>query len=417
MSATTQAGPRIATLDIVRGVAVMGILAMNIVAFSMPFEAYMNPMAYGAESTADLVSWYFSFIFVDGKMRGLFSFLFGASMLLVIVRAEASGEAPERVHFARMFWLLLFGLIHFYFIWFGDILALYAPIGMAAWFFHGKSARALVRWGIALVLVQFVVFAASSIGFHMASAAASVPGASREAVEAWEAMSGDFAVPSAAELSQILATYTGGYAGILQHRFENHATMPLTSLMLFGSETLGYMLFGMAAFRSGFLTGAWSDAAYRRTLLIGYGIGIPAYAVLGWLIWSSGFSALAIFDFGITASTLVRPAMIVATAALVILATRNGGPLVSRIAATGRAAFTNYLGTSILMTTLFYGYGFGLFGKLSRAELWLVVFAAWGLMLLWSKPWLDRYRYGPFEWLWRTLARGQVQPLRIAAPA
>jgi uncharacterized protein len=417
MSAATQAGPRILTLDIVRGVAVMGILAMNIVAFAMPFEAYMNPMAYGAEGIADLVSWYFSFIFVEGKMRGLFSFLFGASMLLVIEQAAASGESPAGIHFRRMFWLLLFGLIHFYFIWFGDILALYAPIGMIAWFFHGKSARALVLWGIALVLVQFLIFAASSFGFHAASAAAAAPSASQEAIRAWAEMKGQFAAPSQKELAGILSTYGGGYGGIFAHRFANHGTMPLISLFFFGAETLGYMLFGMAALKSGFLTGAWSGPAYRRAAAVGFGIGVPAYAVLGWIVWSSGFAVVTIFDVSMTATTLVRPAMIVATAALVIILTRRGGALVARIAATGRAAFTNYLGTSIVMTTLFYGYGFDLFGKLSRAELWLVVAATWGLMLLWSKPWLDRYRYGPFEWLWRTLARWEVQPLRKPAVA
>ena len=88
----------------------MGILAMNIVAFAMPFQAYMNPTAYGLESDADLASWVFSFILVDGKMRGLFSFLFGASILLVIERAEADGRMPAAVHYARMLWLLVFGL-------------------------------------------------------------------------------------------------------------------------------------------------------------------------------------------------------------------------------------------------------------------------------------------------------------------
>ncbi|MBA3834514.1 MAG: DUF418 domain-containing protein, partial [Sphingomonas sp.] len=109
--------------------------------------------------------------------------------------------------------------------------------------------------------------------------------------------------------------------------------------------------------------------------------------------------------------------------ALIILATRGGGWLTERIAAAGRAAFTNYLGTSILMTGLFYGWGLGLYGSLGRAELYLVVFAMWALMLLWSKPWLDRFAYGPFEWLWRSLARWDVQPMRkrvtpgAAAPA
>jgi uncharacterized protein len=112
------------------------------------------------------------------------------------------------------------------------------------------------------------------------------------------------------------------------------------------------------------------------------------------------------------ATVPVRPVMVIAYAALIIDLTRNGGWLVDRIAAAGRAAFTNYLGSSILMTGLFYGWGFGLYGSLARAELYLVVLAMWVLMLLWSKPWLDRFAYGPFEWLWRSLARWQVQPLR-----
>jgi uncharacterized protein len=119
-----------------------------------------------------------------------------------------------------------------------------------------------------------------------------------------------------------------------------------------------------------------------------------------------------------------RPVMVLAYAALIILLTRGGGRLVERIAAAGRAAFTNYLGTSILMTTLFYGYGLGLYGSMSRIELWLVVLAMWALMLLWSKPWLERFQYGPFEWLWRSLSRLELQPMRrrpavaaTAAPA
>jgi uncharacterized protein len=103
--------------------------------------------------------------------------------------------------------------------------------------------------------------------------------------------------------------------------------------------------------------------------------------------------------------------MVVAFAALIILVTRNGGALVERVAAAGRAAFTNYLGTSILMTAFFNGWGLGWFGTLSRIELWLVVVAMWALMLIWSKLWLDRFQYGPFEWLWRSLSRWSPQPM------
>jgi uncharacterized protein len=96
----------------------------------------------------------------------------------------------------------------------------------------------------------------------------------------------------------------------------------------------------------------------------------------------------------------------------VILLTRGGGPLTERVAAAGRAALSNYLGTSILMSGLFYGWGFGLYGDLSRIQLWIPVVAMWAFMLLWSKPWLDRFNYGPFEWLWRSLARMRLQPMR-----
>jgi uncharacterized protein len=170
----------------------------------------------------------------------------------------------------------------------------------------------------------------------------------------------------------------------------------------------------MAALKSGFFSGEWSGAAYRKALILGYGIGIPAYALLAWLLTRDGFSVPMIMAIVMAATTPFRPLMIVATAALIILLTRRDGALVRRIAAAGRAAFTNYLGTSIIMTSFFYGYGLGLYGTMSRAELWLVVIPMWGLMLLWSKPWLERFQYGPFEWLWRSLARGEVQPMRKA---
>src|SRR5688500_5098935 len=187
MGAVTEPG-RIAALDTVRGVAVMGILAMNIVAFAMPFQAYNNPVAYGMEGTADLVSWLVSFIFVDGKMRGLFSFLFGASTLLVIERARQSGASPARVHYARMFWLLVFGLIHYYFIWFGDILAGYALVGLLLFFFRNLSVRALIIWGVSLVVVQLLLMGSALF----VSQAATAPNPDPEMVEQWRQMQKGF---------------------------------------------------------------------------------------------------------------------------------------------------------------------------------------------------------------------------------
>jgi uncharacterized protein len=416
MTATTEPPPRIATLDIVRGVAVMGILAMNIVGFAMPFAAYMNPLAYGMEGTADFVSWVVSFILIDGKMRGLFSFLFGASMLLVIERAEAAGMSPAKVHYRRMVWLLVFGLIHLYLIWFGDILAGYAMVGMIAWFFRRSAPRVLIRWGLGLLVVQFLVFAGLAGSTIFLRDAASQPGAAAELVKQWHDMEMMFGIISGEPLAKDLAIHRGDYGPLVAHRVAQNALAPISGLFMFGWETLAYFLFGMAALKNGFLRGAASPETYRKAALIGFGIGIPAYALLAWVLTNDGFTVPMVLAVVMAATVPFRPLMVVATAALIIMLTRNGGALVERIAAAGRAAFTNYLGTSIVMTTIFYGYGLGLYGHASRAELWLAVIAMWAVMLIWSKPWLDRFQYGPLEWLWRSLSRWSPQPM-VRRPA
>src|SRR5688572_16488186 len=412
MATTSPTRDRIATLDIVRGVAVMGILAMNIVAFAMPMAAYMNPLAYGSHGDIDFASYAFSFVLIDGKMRGLFSFLFGASMLMVIERAEAKGESAAAVHYRRMLVLLLFGAIHFYLIWFGDILFGYAMIGMIAFLFRNKRPRTLIIIGIALVLLEFLMMAGMAASVRDLAPQVARPGASPELLRQWNEMTAWVRIPTQAELADQMGLILGPWSGVAQNQLTKHAFDPIFFSIMFGPETLGYMLFGMAALKSGYLTGAWSDEQYRRAAIRGYAISVPFYVLLLWLIFKSSFSVLALCTYSIAATVLIRPFMIAAVAALSILATRNCCWRTQRIAGAGRAAFTNYLGTSIVKTGLFYGWGLGLFGQLSRAELWLVVIAMWAVMLGWSKPWLERYQYGPLEWLWRSLARGSPQPMR-----
>jgi uncharacterized protein len=395
----------------------MGILAMNIVAFAMPYQAYMNPAAFGSQSAADYASWTFNFVLIDGKMRGLFSFLFGASMLLVIERAAAAGQSGARVHYVRMAWLLVFGLLHFTFIWFGDILAGYAQVGMIAYLFHRLTPKALVRWGIGLLIVQTLIMAGlAGAAFYLQEAVAQ-PGAPADLVQQWQQLNGQFGVPSEQALASKMSMFHGGYVPILEHRLGKWSE-PFQATFMFGWETLAYFLFGMALLKTGFFRGEWEAARYKRFVLIGYGVGIPVYLAIACLLYGDGFSLPMIFACAMAATTPFRPLMILATASLIILLTRRGGFLVERIAAAGRVALTNYLGTSVLMTTIFYGYGFGLYGTLSRIELWAVVIATWAAMLLWSRAWLERFRYGPLEWLWRSLSRGRAERLRrMPAPA
>jgi uncharacterized protein len=417
MATTSPVTDRIATLDIVRGVAVMGILAMNIVAFAMPVEAYMNPLAYGSEAAIDFAVYAFNFVLIDGKMRGLFSFLFGASMLLVIQRAEAKGESGAAVHYRRMLVLLLFGAIHFYLIWFGDILFGYATIGMVAFLFRNKPPRTLIIIGIALVLVQFLIMMGLATQVRDLAPKIAEPGVSPEVLRQWNEMTAWVRVPTPAQINEQMAVILGPWSGVVQNQLTKHTFDPIIFSFMFGAETLAYMLFGMAALKSGYLTGQWTDAEYRLAAIRGYGISLPFYLVLIWLIFRNDFSVLALITYAMAATVIIRPFMIPAVAALVILFTRKGGWLTQRIAAAGRAAFTNYLGTSIIMTAVFYGWGLGYWGELGRSELWLVVIAMWIVILAWSKPWLERFEYGPLEWLWRSLARWEVQPMRKTALA
>ncbi|MDQ3080498.1 MAG: DUF418 domain-containing protein [Pseudomonadota bacterium] len=415
---TTTEPDRIATLDIVRGIAVMGILTMNIAAFALPFPAYANPSAYGGDNGLDLASWAFNFLIFDGKMRGLFSILFGASTLLVIDRATTAGRGGAKAHYARMGALLLFGLIHFYFIWFGDILALYALSGMVLYWFRNKSPRALVRWAVAFLALSATLFGLVAMSGAMAGSSGAPPTASRELLESRRTIENEVGATSK-KIPADLKLYRSDYATIVDSRLNGRTLEPFMSFFSFGLETLGLMFVGMALFKSGFFTGEWQDARYRKWALRCVLIALPALALLAWWQVNSAFDSVRVFAAFIALSMPFDLMMAIAWAALIILWVRSGpmSALKTRIAAVGRMAFTNYLMTSIVMTTIFYGYGLGLFGEVGRAALWLFVLGMWGAMLLWSKPWLDRFQYGPLEWLWRSLSRAALQPMRQSTAA
>ncbi len=401
---------RIVTLDIIRGIAVMGIFSVNIVAFAMIEEAYFNPGAYGGASGASLAVWAANMIVIDGKMRTLFSMLFGASMLLVIERAEASGQSGPVIHIRRMLVLLAFGLIHYFFIWFGDILTLYAISGIFAFLLRRLPNRMLMFIGALLIALHMLIFGGIVASMLQADIAAHAPGATRKVIERWNEGFGTF-YPTAAQLAKDQALHLGSWVDFAAHNLgEWKKLIPFTALWL--PDTIGLMLLGMAGYRSGFLTGEWSDAQYRRIASILIPVGIAAgVAVIAYDI-GSRFYSVGLFAAFVVADTPFITMMAFGYAALIILLTRNGGWLVDRIAATGRCAFTNYLGTSLIATFVFYGWGLGYYGSVQRWQAWLLVPLVWILMLTWSKPWLDRFHYGPFEWAWRSLSRGKLQRMR-----
>jgi uncharacterized protein len=401
------------TMDAVRGFAVLGILLMNIVGMGLPSFAYVNPSHYGGADGGNLAAWALAYVLVDGKMRALFTLLFGASLLLIADAAEGRAPGPAGTHYRRMFWLLLFGLVHAWAFWFGDILVTYAIAGSLAFLLRHQPPRRLV--GIGLVILGLVMAWGLMGHFHFSQmrAMAEAPGAAPEIVEAWRKASAELAPPLAAAQTEI-AGYRGGFVDAF------NARLPMLQFFygyllptVFVWEALGFICLGMALFRFGFFTGTWGIRIYAGfgAVLIPVGIvlGVPLAAKL-WMVRWDPVTTLATDALAIP----VHLMMGIGYAAAVIAVVKSGAlrGAVERLAAAGRMAFTNYLGATLITTTLFYGYGFGLFARLERAELYLVVLAVWALQLAVSKPWLDRFNYGPFEWAWRSLVKWEPQPFR-----
>ncbi|MEW5686108.1 MAG: DUF418 domain-containing protein [Pseudomonadota bacterium] len=407
---TTGTAERHLSIDAVRGFAVLGILLMNIVGMGLPSFAYINPTYAGGSTGADFWTWAVNNVLTDGKMRALFTLLFGASMLLIAERAEGRRPGPVSTHYRRMFWLLLFGLAHAVFFWFGDVLVPYAIAGILAFPFRKLSPRAQLGLGITVLVALLAKNVWQAQQIEALHAAATAPGAPASVVKAWQQASMALGPPAEAAKAD-LAGFGGTFASALQSRLGMVTLMYLVMIptdML--PETIGQIFIGMALFRMGFFTLGWSSRAYAAIIAVGYLICVPVTAWLASNIARAGFDPLVLHEQEVWQQT-TRTLIGMAHASVVLLVVRAGalGWLVRRLSATGRMAFSNYLMTSIITTFLFCGFGFGLYGQLSRFELLYVVAAIWAFILLWSQPWLERFHYGPFEWAWRSLVQWKPQ--------
>lgn len=413
MSVQAPAGERHLSIDAVRGFAVLGILLMNIAGMGLPSFAYLDPTYAGGSEGADLWTWAMNNVLVDGKMRALFTMLFGASAVLIAERAETGRLGPVQTHYRRAFWLLLFGLAHAFLFWYGDVLVLYAVAGALIFPFRRMGARAQILIGAAILLLLLTKNVWQSELLEALRAAAMAPGAPADLVTAWREASVAVSPPPEAKAAE-LAGFGGGFMDAVQAR----ANMVMFFyIFLFPTdmlpEAVGQMFVGMGLFRLGFFTLGWSSRAYAAMIAFGYLVCVPFTAWLAWLIWKSGFDPLSLHGLQVWQQT-TRPFIGLAHASVLLLVVRAGWAqgLVNRLADAGRMAFSNYLMTSVITSLVFCGYGLGLFGELSRAELLWVVAGVWAFILLWSRPWLQRFHYGPFEWAWRSLV--QWEPQRFA---
>lgn len=405
------AGGRIATLDLIRGIAVLGILAANIVGFGQPFLAGTWPGAFlsGHDRLADWL-WVGQFVLIDGKMRALFSLLFGAGMALFMDRAWARG-ATRWLQARRLLALLVIGLVHYLFIWRGDILTYYALFGLLVLPLLRLDPRTLLTMGATGYLAGAIVCAAMFVPLHLV---AETPLGERPAFTGMRAeLAANLAAQQADDRVESALLTRGDYPALVRHSLAEHGTEPLDNLLLFGLETVPLFLLGIGLFRLGLFAGQLDRARLARWGWIALGAG--GLASLAIALWAKGtgfafYAALAAF---IGLSPLPRLAMALGLLALLVAyGPRATGWLGERLRAAGRTAFTNYLGTSVVMAVVFHGWGLGLYGELTREQLYGVMLAAWAVMLWWPLPWLERFRFGPLEWLWRCLTYGRAFALR-----
>jgi len=368
---------RFDTLDVIRGVALCGILLVNMENFAMVREARYDPLISGGSSALDHWIWQITFLFADTKFIAIFTMLFGAGIAMANQRRrERKQRGAWAVHYRRMFFLLAVGAAHGLYLWRGDILYFYA------------------FWGLALYLaprIPSILLVIIGLGLY-----------------AWYAE--DFA--------EQLLTAAGGYSiwelhifrGTWQMQYEYRLeSLPLYLVELpirFGNHIVGLMCVGMALFKIGWLSGrarAWSYAMFAAVTL-----GGGAWLVIDSTQFSSTFAdeyASKQFIWGSLLLTLGYMSAAITLTKLIGLRFGLGG-----LAALGRMAFTNYLMQSVICTTIFYGYGLGQFERLTRTEQTGIVLAIWAFQILFSVVWLRFFRIGPLEWIWRSFSYLRFQP-------
>ena len=394
---------RIASLDVLRGVGVLGMLAAHIQLFAYPSLARWNPTAYGDLDGVNWWVWLANSILADGKFISIFAMLVGASILLQGDRAERN-VAPWRAHAVRMTVLLVLGLLHAYLLWYGDMLVALALCGAVVFLARDLSPKWL------LILGGLVFATATVLSWALTlSTVQSDPVALLLWREQW--------MPRPELIALETAQYRGGWLEQMAHRvpaaWEAH-TWSFAVRVLW--QTAGLMLLGMAFFKLGVLSAARSQAFYVRMALAGFGAGALLISLAIWRSFSTGWDLL---DYVLVSQELrYWGNLLVAMGwlAFVMLICQWNWP-VRMLANVGRMALSNYLMQTLICTTIFYGHGLGLFGRVERAGQFAFVLGIWAFQLVASSVWLRYFAVGPVEWITRWFVFGQRPPFLRLAPA
>lgn len=394
---------RIVSIDVLRGFALLGILPMNIQYFSMITAAYFNPTAYGNLNGANYYVWLLSHVLADEKFMAIFSMLFGAGILLLTTRVEATGRRSGPVHYRRMGWLTLFGLAHAYLLWSGDILFTYGLCGMVAYLFRKLRPAKLIIVGLLLLSIAPAILTAEALLSRHWSA--------EQVQEATE----QIWAPTPQMVAQEVAAYRGSWTAQMKYRVADSLQMQTVYFVLFTFwRVTGLMLIGMALFKFNVFRARLRPADYWTMIFAAVCLGVPLTLYGSYrdfaTKWDFRYSFFYGMQFNYWASLLVSLGWL--GAVMLVCQSRQLLPLTRRLASVGRMAFSNYILQTVVSTTIFYGHGLGLFGQMDRVQQFGIVLVIWAAQLFLSPIWLRYFLFGPLEWLWRSLTYWQREPFR-----
>lgn len=398
----TTVSERIETIDILRGMALFGILAANIRGFAGPALTYFFPHLFWP-ALHDRIAQALIDTFIQQKFITIFAFLFGAGFAVQFERATRRNAAFGWRFLWRMTLLLAIGVAHGLLIWFGDILLVYALCGVMLIPFRKRQDKTLTIWAVILLLIVPLIF---TLAFLAAQAGAQMPDPT----------------PKAADIVRDANTYeNGSFAEITARRAADAVLHNWALLPVFGWQVLGLFLLGMLAWRRGFFQPATESLPrYRRWMWIGLAVGLTGNAAATAYRWLADPPALptdvASYAF-VVIQQVATPFLSLGYICFVVLLCQSEAmrARLHRFAAIGRTALTNYLLQSVIGTLLFYNYGLGFFGDAGPALLLPLTFVIFLGQLYLSAWWVARYRFGPVEWVWRKLTYGGTLPMRREA--
>lgn len=407
----TQPNERLDVIDILRGFAIFGILVVNMLYFAQPIYQEVLDVQIWMSPVDVIVHWLIGF-FAEAKFFTLFSMLFGLGLAIQLERASSKGTNIVPLYLRRLLVLLVIGLIHAFLFWWGDILTYYALLGGLLLFFRAKAPRQLLKWSIALAILPFILNAAL-VGL-MTLGQSTPEGAAQMSV-----MVAENRVQFLAANERALEVYSGSsFLAMIPQRI-NDWGFATTGVLLNGMLFLVFAMFllGLYIGKRRLLHNPSAHLPYLRQFVIWGGI----VGVTGNLLYVTLARSASPIEpnwgtlFGLFGYLLGTPALSMTYAAgIVLLAQRPAWhKRLYPLAAVGRTALSNYLLQTLICTTIFYGYGLGLYGQIGPALGLLLTIIIFALQIPLSNWWLTHFHFGPAEWLWRSLTYGKWQPLRV----